>query len=151
MLDQPDHVIAKVAKQPRRDGGQVGGHINPAFGQQRAQGFQRMAVQPLKRRRIKARLPVDAAFGATAIPDQVGFHAHHGIAPAHLAARHRFQHEAVFARLGQLEHKRDRRVQIRRQPHIDDLIAARGPTGLERVESGDQRHGGTLYVSAAAS
>jgi hypothetical protein len=45
MLHQPDHVIAEIAEQPGRHRGQAVGHLDPAFGQERTQGIQRVARQ----------------------------------------------------------------------------------------------------------
>jgi hypothetical protein len=44
MLDQPDHVIAKIAEQARRIGWHAFGHVDAAFGDQRAQRVEGMAV-----------------------------------------------------------------------------------------------------------
>ena len=103
-FNQPDHVIAKIAKQPGRNGRQPFGQIDAAFGQKRPQRFKRVASQIGEGGLIKARLAVDAALGAVAVPDQIGFHADDGVAAAHLAASHGFQHERVGARLCQFQH-----------------------------------------------
>jgi hypothetical protein len=87
MFDQPDHVIAEIAEQPRRHGGQAFGHLDPAFGQKRRAEFAAGAGQVGEGLPVEARLAVDPALGAVALPDQVRLHADDGIAPAHLAAR----------------------------------------------------------------
>ena len=135
MFYQPDHVIAE---KPRRDRRKLCRHVDPAFGDQRAQSVERMALQSLERIGIEARLTVDPAFGAAAIPDQIGLHADYGIAPADLAAGHRFKHEVVFARARQLQ--RDGRIEIGGQLQIQNLFLARGPTGFEFLEGRGQFH-----------
>ncbi len=58
MLDQPDHVIAEIAEEPRGGLRQIVGQVDPAFGDQRAQAVQRIAVQRLEGVGIEAGLPV---------------------------------------------------------------------------------------------
>jgi tetratricopeptide (TPR) repeat protein len=69
---QTDHVIAQIAKQPRRNGGQTCGQINAAFGQQRTQGIQWRCILRRKGRAVKTGLAVDKGARAFAFPNQIG-------------------------------------------------------------------------------
>ena len=135
-FNQTDHVIAEIAKKSGRDGGQAFGQIDAAFGQKRAQRFKRVASQIGEGGLVKARLAVDAALGAVALPDQIRLHADDGVAATHLAASDRFQHERVGARLGQFQHQADGRIQIGSQPGIDQLVAPLLPGCLKGFEAG---------------
>ena len=141
VFHKADHVIAQIAKKPRSNRRQTFWQINPAFGNQGAQGCQRVCRLGGKRCCIKARLAVQTGGFAMALPDQVGLHAHNGITPAHLAARHRFQHKGVGPRFGQFHHQRNGRVQIGGQTGVDNLILALGPSRREGGKIGLQRHG----------
>jgi hypothetical protein len=140
MLDQPDHVVAEIAEQPGGGGGQVGGHVDGGFRPKPAQRVQRRGLAHPRTRRGRSAPAVQAAVGAPAFPDQVGLHPDDRIAPAHLAAGHRFEDEGVAARIRQLQHHRDRRVEIGGQPGVDQLVPAFGPAGLEFREIGGQGH-----------
>ena len=138
MLDEPDHVIAQIAEKPRRRGRQVLWHLDPAFRDQRAQRVQRISVQRLERVSVYLGGAVDAAAFAVTSPDQIGFHPDNRIAPAHFAAGDAFQHKAVLARPGKLEHQRYWRVQISSQPRVDHLRFASSIAGLKRGEIGGE-------------
>ena len=148
MLDQPDHVIAEIAEQPRRCCRHIVRHLDPGFRDQRPQAFQRRAFVIGESVGI-ARLAVDPGATGAAFPDQVGLHADDGIAPAHLSAGDAFQHEAVRRRLGQLQHQADRGVQIRRKAQRQKLVAARCPTGGEGLEIRGDLHGHIRDSTAA--
>ena len=83
------------------------------------------------------------ARGAAALPDEVGLHAHDRVAPAHLAAGDAFEEEAVLARLGQLQHQRDRRVEVGDEAGPDHLVPARGEAGGEVLDRREELHRGS--------
>ena len=83
------------------------------------------------------------ARGAAALPDEVGLHAHDRVAAAHLAAGDAFEEEAVLARLGQLQHQRDRRVEVGDEAGPDHLVAARGEAGGEVLDRREELHRGS--------
>ena len=141
MFDQPDHVIAQIAKKACRRLWQIVGQIDPAFCDDVAQHVQRVTRHVLKRIRVIARGTVHRRCVALAAPDQIRLHANDGIAPAHLAAGHRFQHKCVFSSPRQLEHQRHRRIQISRQTGIDDLVLARAIASGKIVKRRGQCHG----------
>ena len=140
-FDQPDHVIAEIAEKPCRDGRYPLGHVDPAFGDQRAERVQGVTRQRFERVGVKPRLTVDPACRAMAIPDHVGLHADDGITPAHLAAGDRFEHEAHRLGLGQFQHQRHGRVEIGGKAGIDKLVSPGGKACLELREGGGQGHG----------
>ena len=146
MFDQPDHVIAKIAKEARRHRRQSFGHGDPAFRDQRPQRVERVAVQWTKGRGVKTCLSVDLACPAPAAPDKIGLHAHDGIATAHLATGDGFQHEGVRAGIAQLQHQADRGIKVSRQPRPDDLVLAPGPSSREDGEVGGKLHQGRLVL-----
>jgi hypothetical protein len=119
-----------------------------AFGQKRAQRSSGGRLAGLEGVAVVARGAVDAAVLAPAFPDQVGLHADDGIAPAHLAAGDGFEDEGIAARIRQLQHHRDRRVEIGGEPGVDQLVPAFGPAGLERREIRGQGHGQRLTGTA---
>ena len=70
------------------------------------------------------RLVVDFGTVAAASPDQVGIAADERVAPADGTALDRFQQEAVGAALGELQHRRDGRVQVGHQHRPENLRAS---------------------------
>ena len=122
--------------------------VNPALRQQVTQRLQWMAWKISKALPVEPGLTVDPALRAMALPDQVGLHPDDGIAPPHLAAGDRFQHERIGTRVAQLQHKADRRVQIRRQPRPDDLVAPGVPARLELGKPRRELHQGRLVCTA---
>ena len=149
VLDQPDHIIAQIAKQTRRGLWQVFGQVDAAFLNEGAQVGERVAVLRGKAVGIKPRGAVDAAFGAVALPDQIRLHAYNGVAPAHFATGHRFQHKGVFMRAGEFQHERHGGVQIGGKPGIDNLILARLIGGGEVFKARGQVHLGGLSIGTA--
>ena len=105
MFDQPDHIVAKIAEQSCRNSGQIGGHIDTAFGNQRAHGIKRVAVQWLKCTSLEPGGTVDTGLRAVALPDQIRFQADHRIAAPHFAAGDGFQHEGIGARVAEFKHQ----------------------------------------------
>ncbi len=140
-LDQPDHVVAEIAEQPGRRGRHVGGQVDPAFGEQRAQAVERWGRHRLEPVRVVPRCAVDPRRAAAAFPDHVGLQPDDRIAPTDLAAGDRFEQEGVALALRQFQHQRYRRVEIGRQPGPDQLIAARLVARAKALEIGFQRHG----------
>ena len=148
ILNQPDHVIAQIAEQARRDRRHALGHrVDPAFRDQGPKAVQRRAGIILEVLR-EPRLPVDPRPTVAAFPDQVGLHADDRIAAAQLSARDRFQHEALRCGLGQLQHQADRGVQVRGQPDGHQLVATCGPFGLELRKFRRQLHHWTWALMA---
>ena len=99
--------------------------------------LERRGLARLERVAVVTRGAVHTGPFTPAFPDQVGLHPDDGVAPAHLAARHRFKNERIAPRIGELEHHRDGRVEIGGQPGIDQLVPAGVPPGpLEIRELG---------------
>jgi hypothetical protein len=125
MFHQADHVIAEITEQPGGNGRQALGQVDPAFGDQRAQGVQRGGVLGAEGVGVKARLAVDLGPRAVTAPDQVGLHADHRIAAAHLAADLDTP-VSLMAKLG--------------EARMDHDIAALGPVAFKGLESGLKGH-----------
>ena len=140
MLDQPHHVVAEIAEEPRGHRRQFGRQVDPALGDERAQARQRVGRLVLPAVGVEAGGAVEPRRGAAAFPDEVGLHAHEGIAPAHLAAGDAFEEKAVLARLGELQHQRDRRVEVGDEPGPDHLVPARGEGRGEVFDGGEELH-----------
>ena len=122
VFDMADHIVAQIAEKPGRGLRQICRQIYPAFGDQGAQIVQRVAVLLVKSLRIEPCVAVQVRGFAMAAPDQIGFHTNDRIPPAHLATGDRFQHKRVFGSTRQLEHQRNRRIQISGQTRVDDLV-----------------------------
>ena len=86
MFDQPDHVIAEIAKKTGGGLGQIIGQGDARFRNDIAQTVQRIAGHVLKGIRIIARCTVQCCGFTPATPDQVGLHTDDGIASAHVTA-----------------------------------------------------------------
>ena len=142
-LDQPDHVVAEVAEEAGGHRRQLRRQLDPALGDQRAQARERVGGLVLPAVGVEAGGAVEPRRGAAALPDQVGLHAHDRVAAAHLAAGDALEQEAVLARLGQLQHQRDRRVEVGDQPGPDHLVAARGEGGGEVLDRREELHRGS--------
>jgi hypothetical protein len=91
--------------------------------------------------RVGQRLAVDLGLGPFDPPDEIGFEADHRIAPAHRAAFHRFEQEAVSGVAGELQHDRDRGLEVGHELGGDHLGAALGIGGGEGVELWQDLHG----------
>ena len=148
-LHQAHHVVAEEAEQPGGHGRQALGQGDARLFDQAAQLVQRLAGTGLERREVLPGVPIDLRPRAETAPDQVRLQADGRVAAAHGAALDRFQQTAVRAALGELEHGRDRRLQIgdQRGPHHLGL------TGLVRCaelgEIGLRRHRVTTARRAA--
>jgi hypothetical protein len=140
VLDQPHHVVAEVAEQPRRHRRQLGGQVDPALGDELAQAGQRGGRLVAPSVGVEAGVAIQPGAVASALPDQVGLHAHDRVASAHLAAGDAFEQEAVAPRLGQLQHQRHRRVEVGHQPRPDDLVLARREARAELLDRREQLH-----------
>ena len=134
-LHQPHHVVAEIAEDAGRHGRQRVGQLDPAFGDQRAQGRKRRLVagrEGAPRRAVDLGAPADGA------PDQVGLEPDDRIAPAHRAAFDRFQQKAHRPAAGDLEEGRHRRFEVgdQRGPHHLRLAAriAFGERGGRRLD-----------------
>ena len=123
-LHQADHVVSHIAEKASRHGRQTRRQIDAGFGHQRAQGFQRALETGFEGLGIAAEAPVDLRLVPAGAPDEIGLDADHRIAPAHRAALHGFEQEAVSAAVGELQHAGDRRLQIGHQAGIDDAWPA---------------------------
>ena len=140
MFDQPDHVIAKVAKKTGGGLGQIIGQGDARFRDDIAETVQRIAGHVLKGIRIIARRTVQCCGLTPATPDQVGLHADDGIASAHVTACDRLQHKGILRRAGKFEHQRHGRVEICGKAGVDDLVFARFIGAGESVEIRGQGH-----------
>ncbi len=139
-LHQGDHVVAEIAEQPRRHRRQRLRRRDAALGDQGAQRGERAAGDGLERCRVRARLAVHLGAVAEAAPDQVGLEADEGIAPARGAAFDRFEEEAVGPPIRQLEHGRDRRLEIGDQRRPYQHRPAVGVALSEIREAGGELH-----------
>ena len=89
---------------------------------------------------------ISAAIAAAA-PDQVGLEADRRVAPAHRAALDRFEQEAVGPAFGELEHRRDRRLEIGDQRGPDHLRLPGLVAGDELGRIGARRHRARLRTA----
>ena len=139
-LHQPHHVVAHEAEQPGRHWRQRLGERDPRFADQLAELGERAAGQGLERVQVVAGRAVDLGALAEAAPDQVGLEADRGVATAHGAPLDRLEQEAVGPALGQLEHRRDRGLEVGDQRGPDDLRLAVVVAGGELGRVGAGRH-----------
>ncbi len=147
-LDQADHLIADIAHQRRRHRRQFIRQVDMAFAHQPFEGGDSARLFGDEGVGIAAGAAVDLGLVAAAAPDEVRFHADDRIAPAHMAAFDRFQQEGVGLGGGDLQHRRDRRLQVgdRFGPH--HLRLALSVARLECLEIGRERHGLRRIVPA---
>ena len=151
MFHQTDHVIAEETEETGRGLWQVIRQIDFAFRNQAAEVVERITVLILEGLRIKPRLTVDPALLVVTLPDQIGFHADNGIAPADLTAGYGFQHEGVFLGTGQFQHQGHRRVEVRRETRIDHLVFTGVVSLFEGVKGRNKSQFVRPYCSCACT
>ena len=96
---------------------------------------------------VEAGAPVDLGLALAAAPDQVRLETDERVAAADRPALDRFQQEAVGAAVGQLEHRRNRRLQVGDQRRPDDLRPSGGiGGGPQSLLQGRNSIAGTLAI-----
>ena len=133
-LHQPHHVVAHITEDAGRHRRQVFRQLDAAFLDEGAQGCERAAFAGLEGVGVEAGLAVDRRSIAPGAPDRIGIEADDRIAVARVAAFNRFQQEAVGLAVGDLQHRRHRRVEIGDKTPVDDLRRAGRIGTLEFVE-----------------
>ena len=110
---------------PAAIGGSSCRQVDARLRQQRPQRLQGRAWLAARRRRAsRLRAAVDLGLVAEGAPDDVGVDADDGIASAHGAALHRFQQAAHGPAVAELQHGRDRRLEVGDEPRPHDLRTA---------------------------
>ena len=131
VFDEAHAIIAHVADDAGGDRRQLGRQFDARGGEQRAQRLKRgggLGCEGIGRR-LRARIH----FGAVAegAPEQIGGQPDDRIATARGTALHGFQQAAERLAITQLEHGRDRRLEIRDQACPHDLRLAGGIAARE--------------------
>ena len=125
-LDEADHVVAEVAEEAGGHRRQAVGQLDGALGDEGAEARERVGRLVRPAVGVEAGGAVEAGARAAALPEEVGLHADDRVAAADLAAGDALEQEAVLARLGELQHQRDRGVEVGDEAGPDHLVAARG-------------------------
>ena len=111
-----------------------------------------MLVERLKRPIGVEKGPaIDLGPAALDAPDQVGSETDHRIAAAHGAALDRFQQKTVPYVAGELEHRRDRGLQVRDEAGRHDLRVAAVISDGEFIDFWGKQHGKDYRVSRKGS
>ncbi len=144
VLDQPHHVVAHIAEDAGGHRRQALGHLDAALADEGTQGIERGLFLGGEGIRIGTGVAVDLRLVAAAAPDHVGLQADDRIAAAHRTALDRFQQEGIGAAVGQLQHGRDRRLEIGDALGPDQLRPAAGVARGEILENRLGAHGAIL-------
>ena len=136
------HVVAEIAEDAGRHGRQLMGQMDVRFRDDATQRLERRLGHRLEAVAVGGGIAVDLGLAAGGAEDQVRLDADDRIAAAHGAALDRFEQEAVGAPRRQLEHGRDRRLQVGDHPRPHHLRLARVVGAREVVEGGFDQHGG---------
>ena len=133
-LHQPDHLVAQIAVDAGRGGGQPFGNVGLAFGHEAAQHVERRLAD---RREGFARgdVAVDAGLAALDLEDDVRIEPDHRVAALGGAVLHAFEQEGVLPALGELQIGTDGRLEVRYDALEDNLGAARVVALGETVEA----------------
>ena len=124
MLNQSDHVIAKIAIEPRGHGGQIGGNVDFAFCKKGAKGCQRIRAISRETIGILRRVPIGRRVLSFAFPDQIRVQTYDRITPTIFATRYTFKHEGIFAILGQFQEEGNRCIKVGGKPCGDNGVFA---------------------------
>jgi hypothetical protein len=119
-------------------------HLDAALADEGPQRVQRGLFLRQEGIGVGAGVAVDLGLVAAAAPDHIGLQADDRIATAHRAAFDRFQQEGIGAAVGQLEHGRDRSLEIGDALGPDQLRPAAGIARGEVVEDRLGAHGSIL-------
>jgi hypothetical protein len=133
VLHEAHRVIAHVADDAGRDRRQLGRQVDAGGRQQLAQGFQRGPRLGLESMRMCLRAPVDLGAAAEHAPYNVGGDADDRVAPPHGPALDGLQEAAQWAAVAELQHGRNRRLEIGHEARPEDLRMALAVARRERA------------------
>ena len=158
LLHLADHLVAEIAEQARHPRRQAARQLHPALVEHGAQGLERLAGVGLERLGVPAGRAVDLGPVAPAAPHEVGLEADETVAAPRVAPGDAFEHEGVPAGLGQLQHQRDRGLEVGGDGAVNrDVAALRigrlegGEIGLDmHLGNGPREAGGAVDGRAAA-
>ena len=138
VFDQPHRVVAHIAENAGGHGRQLGRQGDGRLRQQRPERSKRGQRRGRERVRVRLGRAVDLGLGPVGAPDEIRLAADDGIAAARGAPFHQLQKEAVRPLMRELQHGRDRGLQIGDQPrpgHLRHaLVVTARETGKVRLD-----------------